>query len=39
MKKIKAVILDRAETMIDYGSIAQLEAFLEIFKRTKVEIT
>ena len=37
--KVKALILDWAGTMIDYGSFSPVNVFLSIFSKKGVEIT
>ena len=39
MKKIKGVILDWAGTIVDFGSLAPMGAFVELFARHQVEIS
>jgi len=36
---VKAVLLDWAGTTIDYGSLAPVRAFVEVFRRRGIEIT
>ena len=39
MKKIKAVIFDWAGTTVDYGCMAPVQAFVEVFKQYGIEPT
>lgn len=39
MKKIKGVILDWAGTIVDFGSLAPMGAFVDSFARHQIEIT
>ena len=39
MKKIECIILDWAGTAVDYGSFAQVAAFIESFNEIGVPVT
>ena len=39
MKKIKAVIFDWAGTTVDFGCMAPVQAFVEVFKEFGIEPT
>ena len=39
MKKIKAVIFDWAGTTVDFGCMAPVQAFVEVFKQYGIEPT
>lgn len=39
MKKIKGVILDWAGTIVDFGSLAPMGAFVELFAKHQIEIS
>ena len=39
MKKIKAVIFDWAGTTVDFGCMAPVQAFMEVFKAYGIEPT
>ena len=39
MKKIKAVIFDWAGTTVDFGCMAPVQAFVEVFKQFGIEPT
>ncbi|NBY07633.1 MAG: hypothetical protein EBQ84_06860 [Betaproteobacteria bacterium] len=39
MKKIKGIVLDWAGTIVDFGSLAPMGAFVELFARHQIHIT